>query len=458
LVLGAFACGGGDSGSAGGGDTPAVTAAPLGNGSIAGVVNFTGTAPANPAIDMAEEAACAEKWADGPTDPIVTVQDGKLANAFVRVTGGLPAGPYPMPGAAATIDQDGCLYSPRVVGVMVGQDLAITNSDPVLHNIKAVPTENRGFNISQPRAGMTTTRTFNTPEVMVPLECNVHGWMNAYVGVVEHPYFAVSAADGSFTISGLPAGGTRRWACSRAKSPLRPTARPPWNSHLAPEETDMGWILPRGVSTYAGDIDFIYYLILVITGIAFVVTEVGLIWFLIKYRAKPGRRATYTHGSTKAEVIWTAVPAVTVVLIGVLSGGVWNTVKGREAAPANSWEYAVLARQFEWAITHPGADGRLNTADDDEIRNQLHIPVNQPVLIHLTAEDVIHSFFVPAFRVKQDAVPGMSIEVWFEAMEEGEYEVACAELCGNGHTTMGATVTVHSAEGYAQWLADRSAN
>jgi Carboxypeptidase regulatory-like domain len=76
----------------------------------------------------------------------------------------------------------------------------------VLHNIKAVPTENRGFNISQPRAGMTTTRSFNTPEVMVPLECNVHGWMNAYVGVVEHPYFAVSGDDGSFTISGLPAG------------------------------------------------------------------------------------------------------------------------------------------------------------------------------------------------------------------------------------------------------------
>ena len=220
----------------------------------------------------------------------------------------------------------------------------------------------------------------------------------------------------------------------------------------------MSWILPRGVSTFAGEMDFLYYMILVITGIAFVVVEVGLIWFLIKYRAKPGRRATYTHGSTKAEIIWTAVPAVTVVLIGILSGDVWNTMKGRNAAPANSWEYAVNAKQFEWAITHPGADGQLNTADDDEIRNQLHIPVNQPILVHLTAEDVIHSFFIPAFRVKQDAVPGLSIEVWFESMEEGEYAIACAELCGIGHTTMGGTVTVHSAEGYAQWLAGRSAN
>jgi hypothetical protein len=89
---------------------------------------------------------------------------------------------------------------------MVGQQLEIQNSDPLLHNIKAVPTKNRGFNISQPTEGMKTTRTFNTPEVMVPLQCNVHGWMNAYAGVMSHPYFAVSGRDGAFEIKGLPAG------------------------------------------------------------------------------------------------------------------------------------------------------------------------------------------------------------------------------------------------------------
>ena len=202
-----MACGGGgESGGDSAGSGAAAAAAPLGSGSITGVIHFEGMAPANPTIDMAEETACAEKYSGMPVDPIVSVTDGNLANVFIRVTGGLPAGPYPMPSGAAEIDQDGCLYHPRVVGVMVGQQLSIKNSDPLLHNIKAVPTANRGFNISQPTEGMTTSRTFTTPEVMVPLECNVHGWMNAYVGVVEHPYFAVSGADGSFSIGGLPDG------------------------------------------------------------------------------------------------------------------------------------------------------------------------------------------------------------------------------------------------------------
>jgi hypothetical protein len=206
------ACGGG--GDQAGGDAatgdqaggPAGAPA-LGSASIGGTVLFSGTAPVNPAIDMSEEAACREKHPEGPRDPEVVVADGKLANVFVYVKSGLPAGAtFPNPPQPAVIDQDGCLYQPRVLGVMVGQPLEIKNSDPVLHNIKAVPTTNRGFNISQPQAGMTTTRTFTDAEVMVPLECNVHGWMNAFVGVTAHPFFAVSGTDGSFTISGLPAG------------------------------------------------------------------------------------------------------------------------------------------------------------------------------------------------------------------------------------------------------------
>jgi plastocyanin len=202
-----LACGGGESGEEAAGEGgAAAAAAPLGSGSISGMVMFTGTAPSNPALDMSDEPQCAERYEGEPTDPVVKVMGGHLANVYVRVSGGLPAGPYPQASEPTVIDQNGCLYQPRVVGVMTGQPLEIRNSDPLLHNIKAVPTENRPFNISQPQAGMTTQRTFNTPEVMVPLECNVHGWMNAFVGVTDHPYFAVSGDDGMFTITGLPAG------------------------------------------------------------------------------------------------------------------------------------------------------------------------------------------------------------------------------------------------------------
>ena len=203
-------CGGDKGGGAsneGGAPPPAPAAAPAGSGTVTGTIKFTGTAPANPPIDMSEEAACKAKHTGGITDPQVVANNGNLANAFVYVKSGLPAGAtFSAPTEPVVIDQDGCLYKPRVFGLMVGQPLEIRNSDPVLHNIKAVPSANRGFNISQPTQGMKTTRTFDTPEVMVPLECNVHGWMNAYVGVMSHPFYAVSGEDGTFRITGLPAG------------------------------------------------------------------------------------------------------------------------------------------------------------------------------------------------------------------------------------------------------------
>ena len=203
------ACGGGDTAddAAPGQSAPAAQTGPTGGGSIGGTIAFTGAVPANPAIDMAQEAKCREKYTAAPTNPVVVVNDGKLGNVFVYVKSGLPAGAtYTAPTEPVVLDQDGCLYHPRVFGVMVNQPIEIRNSDPVLHNIKAVPTQNRGFNISQPSEGMKTTRTFNTAEVMVPLECSVHGWMNAHVGVMSHPFFAVSGENGTFEITNLPAG------------------------------------------------------------------------------------------------------------------------------------------------------------------------------------------------------------------------------------------------------------
>jgi len=205
-----LACGGGgDASSNEATQEGAATQAsgPQGNGTVAGTVSFAGTAPANPPIDMSAEAACKSKHSGAITDPQVVVKDSKVANVIVYVKTGLPANAtYSAPAQTVELDQEGCLYKPRMLGVMAGQEIAIKNSDPVLHNIKAVPKTNRGFNISQPTAGMTSKRKFDRPEQMVPLQCNVHSWMHANVAVMPHPFFATTSDDGKFEIKGLPPG------------------------------------------------------------------------------------------------------------------------------------------------------------------------------------------------------------------------------------------------------------
>ena len=191
---------------------PAAAPAPAGEtsaaGTISGTIKFTGTAPRNPTIDMSEEAACKAKYQTTPTEEVVvTGPANALGNVFVYVKSGLPAGQtFPAVTTPVVLDQDGCHYKPHVLGLRVGQPLEIRNSDPVLHNIKAVAKKNRPFNVSQPTAGMKTSRTFTAAEVMVNLECNVHGWMKAYVGVRTDPFYAVSGPNGSFKIEGLPPG------------------------------------------------------------------------------------------------------------------------------------------------------------------------------------------------------------------------------------------------------------
>jgi plastocyanin len=181
--------------------------APVQGATVSGKVKFTGAKPAMAKIDMSDEAVCAKQYTTPPTDETVMVgPTGGLANVFVYVSAGLPAtAKFQAPAAPVELEQHGCRYHPHVLGVMVGQTLAIKNSDGILHNIKAMGKKNRPFNVSQPTT-MTTPRTFTAEEVMVPLECNVHGWMHAWLGVLPHPFFAVTGADGSFSIKGLPPG------------------------------------------------------------------------------------------------------------------------------------------------------------------------------------------------------------------------------------------------------------
>lgn len=208
MLAGALAaCAGGDDagqGAAGTDDTAAPAAAIENAGMISGMVTFAGQAPAPEPIDMSSEPTCAAKHSSQPMRRPVIVTDGHLANVFVYIKEGL-SGTYATSGDAPEIDQDGCIYIPHVIGVQTGQQVTFRNSDGLLHNIKAQPTNNRTFNISQP-TNMTSRQTFSQPEIMIPVQCDVHGWMTMYIGVTEHPYFAVSGEDGSFTLENVPPG------------------------------------------------------------------------------------------------------------------------------------------------------------------------------------------------------------------------------------------------------------
>jgi cytochrome c oxidase subunit 2 len=213
--------------------------------------------------------------------------------------------------------------------------------------------------------------------------------------------------------------------------------------------------LPEQASTYAPEVDGMFHLIMWITGVIFVVVELLLVFFLWRYRHREGRVATYTHGNNRLEVIWTIVPALICVMLALLSRRIWEQIK--EKMPHDAVEVHVTGEQFAWNFRYPGPDGKFDTADDILTLNQLHFPVGKPVIVTLTSKDVIHSFFLPEFRVKQDAVPGMRTRIWFEGNKVGHWEIACAELCGLGHFRMKGFVTVDTPEDYQKWLAEQSA-
>ncbi len=210
--------------------------------------------------------------------------------------------------------------------------------------------------------------------------------------------------------------------------------------------------LPEDVSTFGQEIDQLFYLIYYITAVTFILVTLLMIVFLIMYRHKEGRRATYTHGNTTLEIIWTIVPAAILIVLSFMSVSTWAKVKRH--APDSDFELAVTAKQFNWEIVYPGADKKFGTDDDVQFDNDLHVPVNKVIRVHLSSKDVIHSFFLPNLRLKQDAVPGRTILVWFEATKPGRYELPCAELCGFGHSGMRGWLYVHTPEEYQKWATE----
>ncbi|MEX0713040.1 MAG: cytochrome c oxidase subunit II [Pirellulales bacterium] len=215
-----------------------------------------------------------------------------------------------------------------------------------------------------------------------------------------------------------------------------------------------GYWLPRDISRHGHQIDHLFYFVLVLTGVVFVATEGVLFWFLWRYDATTNRDpATYMHGSHNLEVIWTILPAATLLFIAIYQMNAWADVKMR-APPGMRPTVEVTARQFEWRLRYPGPDNRFGTLDDIHHVNDLHVPVDTDILVDLKSMDVLHDFFLPHLRIKQDAVPGMNIPVWFRAMEIGTYDLVCAELCGWGHYKMKGRLTVESRDAYDQWLAE----
>jgi len=177
---------------------------PTGKSSVHGIVRFRGTPPPATRISRGSFPGC------GKTPPrtgsILLSPDGAVAEAFVWVRQGIPDGDYPIPGDPVVVDQRGCEFVPRVGGVRAGQPVVFRNDDQTLHNVHAIGSGSNRFNFAMPTTGMEVKRQLSEPQVMVTVACDVHPWMRAYLGVVRHPFFAVTGADGSYALAGLPAG------------------------------------------------------------------------------------------------------------------------------------------------------------------------------------------------------------------------------------------------------------
>ena len=214
VILFIAACGGGaqtappgaEPTAAGGEGSAASPVDPATAGAITGKVLFTGAAPEPEPIQMDAEPTCQEQYPDSAfTETAVVNEDGTLQNVFVYVKEGLGGLKFPVPRESVVLDQQGCRYRPHVFGIQAGQELIIRNSDGILHNIHPMPSINRPFNLGQP-VKMDSKRTFDKVEVMIPIECDVHEWMKGYAGVLDHPYFAATGADGAFSLPNLPPG------------------------------------------------------------------------------------------------------------------------------------------------------------------------------------------------------------------------------------------------------------
>lgn len=211
-------------------------------------------------------------------------------------------------------------------------------------------------------------------------------------------------------------------------------------------------------STYAGDIDGLILLIGVLVGFWFIAAEGVFFWLIWKFRARPTEKSQYVTGKEKHLKRWITIPHALVLICDVFiiwgSVRVWYNVK--QQLPEADSTIRVIGQQWAWTFQHPGIDNELDTEDDIFSVDELHVEVERTYHFRLESRDVLHSFSVPVFRLKQDALPGRAITGWFRPTETGEYDIQCAEICGIGHGVMAARIFIEDANQHAQWVAANS--
>lgn len=237
------------------------------------------------------------------------------------------------------------------------------------------------------------------------------------------------------------------------------------------------WWFPDSISTIAPFIDEQFNLTMLISGIIFVLAQVVLGILIFRFRDRGGQ-AQYSHGNNRLEIVWTLATAVIFIGLAIMGKTAWASLHFMGPDPG-AMQVEITAQQFSWTFRYPGADGKFGATDpgrisetsgntlglnrdepetkDDVVTTVMAIPVNRPVEVILRSKDVIHSFFVPHLRIKQDAVPGLAIRIHFTAQKIGEYEVACVELCGLGHYRMRTDFKVLSEEDFQKWLKEEAA-
>ena len=217
--------------------------------------------------------------------------------------------------------------------------------------------------------------------------------------------------------------------------------------------------LIENASSYGGKVDWLFTLITILVGFWFVVAEVVLFYFIFKFRARDGVKAAYIAGETKQEKRFISIPHTLILIcdVALIAGAINVWVEIKQTLPDPDAKIRVFAQQWAWTFQQPGPDGKLDTEDDITTVDELHLKKDTVYHFELQSRDALHSFSIPAFRLKQDAVPGRAITGWFEPVKTGTFDLQCAEMCGIGHALMVAQIRVETEEEHNAWMAAEKA-